>query len=402
MFQRISTLYKNAYGGIPREIWLLAVVMLINRSGTMVVPLLSIYLTQALHFSLIDAGLVVSCAGAGGILGIYFGGKLTDKIGHYYVQIGSLVLGGLLFFVLMQMRSFEALSITSFVLSLLGEAFRPANSTSVAFYSTADNRTRAYSLNRLAINLGWAVGPALGGLFATIGYQYLFIADGITSLLAALCLVVLVKNKNKVDKSEEAAQSEAITHHKSAFGDTIFMQGLLYTTLFAMVFMPFFTLVPVYWKTDLHIPELYIGLAIGLNGLLVALVEMILIYFIEHRQHRLVFVSWGVLFSGLSYLLFNLFPHWIWVLPITVVTSTLAEMFVMPFLNSFTIERSSPQTRGQYTALYSMCYSVAHVAAPVLGTQVAARFGFNVLWWVFVGISLLSFLGFRHLHKQLT
>ncbi|MCU0339938.1 MAG: MFS transporter [Spirosomaceae bacterium] len=399
MFQRISSLYRNAYGGIPREIWLLATVMLINRSGTMVIPFLSVYLTQSLHFSLTDAGLVVSCAGAGGILGIYIGGKLTDRFGHYYVQISSLTLGGLSFFVLMQMRSFETLAVTSFVLSVLGEAFRPANSTSVAFYSTTENRTRAYSLNRLAINLGWAVGPALGGLFATIGYQYLFIADGVTNLLAAACLVLLVQNKNQ-ETTAQTQQNENPAVPISAFRDKVFMQGLLFTSLFAMIFMPFFSLVPVYWKTDLHIPELYIGLAIALNGLLVALVEMILIYFIEHRRHKLVFVSWGVLFSGLSYLLFNIFPNMIWIIPFTVITSTIAEMFVMPFMNSFTIERSSPQTRGQYTALYSMCYSFAHVAAPVLGTQIAARFGFNALWWGFVGISLLSFAGFRYMRHQ--
>lgn len=45
-------------------------------------------------------------------------------------------------------------------------------------------------------------------------------------------------------------------------------------------------------------------------------------------------------------------------------------MLAMPFMNSF--EQSTPQTRGQYSALYAMCYSIAQVAAPVLGGQIAA------------------------------
>jgi len=401
MIHRVITLYRNAYGGISTDIWLLAFVMLINRSGTMVIPFLSIYLTQALHFSLPDAGLMVGCGGIGGILGIYLGGKLTDKVGHYYVQIVSLIMAGCLFFVLMQMRSLPSLCITIFCLSLIGEAFRPANSTSIAYYSTPDNRTRSYSLNRLAINLGWAIGPALGGIFATIGYQYLFIADGLTNLLAAVFLLFFVKNKNKeevemADNQAEITNNDGITQPlTSPLKDAVFVRFLIFTTLFAIPFMAFFTVGPVFWKKELGISEFWIGMLMAGNGLLVALVEMILIYFIEHRQSKITFISWGVLFCAASYLLFNLFPRWAWIVPFSIVVATMSEMFTMPFMNSFTIERSVSQNRGQYAAYYSMCYSVAHIAAPVLGMQIAAKYGFHTLWWLFIGLCLVSFWGFR-------
>ncbi|WP_428656843.1 MFS transporter [Runella sp.] len=394
MLQKTATLYRNAYGGISREIWLLAFVMFINRSGTMVIPFMSVYLTQALHFSLPNAGLVVSCAGAGGILGTYFGGKLTDKVGHYYVQFGSLALGGMMFFVLMQMHTLPTLCATTFCLSLVGEAFRPANSTSIAFYSTPENRTRSYAINRLAINLGWAIGPALGGFFATIGYKYLFIADGITNISAALVLVLLLKNRNKVHASEGNTDA-VITLPQSAFRDGIYMRFLVFTILFAIGFMQFFSIVPVFWKTQLHVSEFHIGLLLGANGLLVALFEMILIYNIEPLRPKLTFISWGILFCGFSYLLFIVFQGFVWILPFAVVTITISEMLAMPFMNSFSIERSTPQTRGQYSALYSMCYSIAQVAAPVLGGQIAAAYGYYVLWGVIIGFMLVAFVGFR-------
>lgn len=394
MLQKTATLYRNAYGGISREIWLLAFVMFINRSGTMVIPFMSVYLTQALHFSLPNAGLVVSCAGAGGILGTYFGGKLTDKVGHYYVQMASLALGGLMFFVLMQMRTLPALCISTFCLSLVGEAFRPANSTSIAFYSTPENRTRAYAINRLAINIGWAIGPALGGFFATIGYKYLFIADGITNISAAVVLALLVKNRDKTHAAEYDKDA-AMVPAQSAFRDGIYMRFAVFTILFAIGFMQFFSIVPVFWKTELHVNEFYIGLLLGSNGLLVAAFEMILIYNIEPLRPKLTFISWGVLFCGLSYLLFIVFQGFVWILPFAVITITLSEMLAMPFMNSFTMERSTPQNRGQYSALYSMCYAIAQVAAPVLGGQIAASYGYYALWGGIIGCMLAAFVGFR-------
>ncbi|HAK75805.1 MAG TPA: MFS transporter [Runella sp.] len=394
MIQKTATLYRNAYGGMSREIWLLAAVMLINRSGTMVIPFMSVYLTQSLHFTLSDAGLVVSCAGAGGILGVYLGGKLTDKLGHYYVQLFSLALGGMTFFVLMHMRTIPTLCATAFFLNLVGEGFRPANSTSIAFYSTPENRTRAYALNRLAINVGWAIGPALGGIFATIGYKYLFIADGITNVSAALFLLFLVKNRNSATEEQKHTEQE-VPITQSAFRDGVFMRMLAFTVLFAICFMTFFSIVPVFWRSELKIKEVYIGLLLGMNGVLVAAVEMLLIYRIERLRSKLTFIGWGVLLCSLAYLFFVLFPGMVWILPVAVVTITFSEMLAMPFLNSLTIERSTPQNRGQYSALYSMCYSVAQVTAPILGGQIATRFGFYTLWGVLVGVSVVSYLGFR-------
>ncbi|MGN6178200.1 MAG: MFS transporter, partial [Mucilaginibacter sp.] len=90
-------LYKQAYSGLSRNSWLLCLVMLVNRSGTMVIPFLSLYCTQLLHFSIIQAGYVMATLGAGSICGAYFGGKITDKFGFYDVQIFALISGGLFF-----------------------------------------------------------------------------------------------------------------------------------------------------------------------------------------------------------------------------------------------------------------------------------------------------------------
>ena len=152
---RIIQLYKNAFSGLSLPAWMLGLVMLINRSGTMVLPFLGIYLTSSLGFTLEQTGVILSCFGVGSMAGSFLGGWFTDKFGHFYVQFLSLVLGGIMFTFLSYINSYYQLAIGILLLSTVAESFRSANASSVSFYAKPENVSRAFSLNRMAINLGF-------------------------------------------------------------------------------------------------------------------------------------------------------------------------------------------------------------------------------------------------------
>ena len=193
--------YRNAYSGLSRSTWLLSFVMLVNRSGTMVIPFMTLYLTSPqMGYSIGQAGIVFGLFGAGAFSGAFFGGKLTDKIGFYPVQLITLIGGGCLFIVLGQMKTYSLICVFTYLLSFVNEAFRPANSTAMAFYSNEENRTRSYALNRLAINIGWAVGSSVGGLLAKQSYELLFWVDGLTNiaLISRLTLATGAMSRTKL------------------------------------------------------------------------------------------------------------------------------------------------------------------------------------------------------------
>jgi len=125
-------------------------------------------------YGIAEAGIVMGLFGLGAVAGGFFGGRITDKAGFYPVQVATLIGGGILFIILGQMKTYPLICLFSFLLSMVNEAFRPANATAVAAYSNEANRTRSYALNRLAINLGWAAGGAVGGLIASFDYHLLF------------------------------------------------------------------------------------------------------------------------------------------------------------------------------------------------------------------------------------
>ena len=268
-------MYRNAYSGLSKETWLLSLIMLINRSGTMVIPFMTLYLTSPeMGYSVKQAGFVFGLFGAGAFFGAWFGGKLTDKTGFYGVQVLTLAGGGLLFFALGQMKTFPLICLFTFLLSFVNEAFRPANSTAIAFYCKEENRTRSYALNRLAINLGWALGSGIGGIIAHIDYELLFWVDGCTNISAAILIALFLKPVKK--KTGGAAAPEDLLI-RSVFKDRTYLVFATVTMLFACCFFQIFTNLPVFFKKEMQFSEPFIGLLMAVNGLLIALIEMVLV-----------------------------------------------------------------------------------------------------------------------------
>jgi MFS family permease len=261
MIKSPVALYRNAYLGLSNSIWWLALVILINRSGTMVIPFMTVYLTQELHFSIAQAGFIMAAFGIGAIIGAFAGGRLTDKIGFYSVQLWSLVLNGIMFFILGQMRTFWQIGICIFVLSLLSESFRPANSAAIAYYSNESNRTRSYSLNRLAVNLGFSIGPALGGILSSISYQWLFWVDGVTCMAAAVLLRIFLSPVSLIPKRHDAGAKQK--KNNSVYKDGVYLRFMFCVFLVAFCFLQLFSLVPVYYKEQVHMNESMIGLVIS-------------------------------------------------------------------------------------------------------------------------------------------
>lgn len=388
-------LYKEAYSGLSRNSWLLCLVMLVNRSGTMVIPFLSLYCTQQLHFSIIQAGYVMATLGAGSICGAYFGGKITDKFGFYDVQIFALISGGLFFLALSYQHSFTTVMIGSFVLACCNESFRPANSTAIAYYSTAENKTRSYSLNRLAVNLGWAVGGALGGLLASINYHLLFWVDGCTNIVAAIMLLRLIP---RASISKPAPKPVEHQGPSSAYTDGIYVVFIVLVILYATCFFQLFTMQPLFYKTVWHFNERVIGSLMAMNGVLICIIEMVLIHNLEGRRHPLRYISIGIILVGLGFVLLNKMPAVVISGVIAMLFITLGEMMSMPFMNAFWVVRTNDHNRGQYAALYTMAWSIAQVLAPTLGGYLITLGGFSMLWWILGGVCLISSIGFRVLY----
>ncbi|QPH40827.1 MFS transporter [Pedobacter endophyticus] len=398
MFKPILNTYKASFSGLTRETWLLSSVMMFNRFGSMAVPFMGLYVTQSLHRSETDAGLIITLFGVGSILGSLTGGKLTDVIGFRPVQILSSIIGGLLFILFSTIDHFFTLCLLAVVISFFSEAFRPANFTAVAHYAKKKNITRAYSLNRLATNIGWSAGISMAGIIASINYKLLFIVEGGVSILVGLSILFLLPKVKGFIKTAKANRSTMVI--KKPWQDPFYIKFILITTIFITSAFLMFRVVPVFFKEQWHINEAAIGVIIGLNGAIIALFEMVMINKIENRRSPIFFIIIGAILFAVSYLILSVpFALHVTMAVLTVVIFTIGEMFVLPFINTVVINSSNEHNRGLYAAGYTLSWSIAQVLGPLSGFFIAKHLGYNMLWFGEACILLLCAYAFSMLGK---
>jgi predicted MFS family arabinose efflux permease len=394
----LLSLYKSSFSNLEKNIWILSFASFINRSGSMVLLFTSLYLTKELHFSISQAGLIMSMYGIGSIIGSYLGGWLTDRINFFYLLVFSQVVSGLILLLMIVGKTALEISAIVFFYALVADVFRPANSTAIATFSNPANRTRSFSLVRLAVNLGFSVGPAVGGFVALhLGYHLLFVIDAVTSICAGIMLFFVLPKTNSLHQERE--KDETKVKSKSAYRDTEYLKFIFFVAIYGIIFFQIFASVPQFFSRELGYGEDLIGLLMAFNGLLVVLVEMPIVGILEKKNQNFKFIIWGVWCLPLCFL-FLLFGKGmlIWAVVYTIVI-TLSEIFAMPFMMNYALSKPPKERQGQYSALYSIAYGIANIAAPSVGLGIADNYGFNAMFYVLIVISILCYFGFRSLKK---
>jgi len=395
MLRRALRIYRHAYADLPREVWLLAGVTLVNRAGTMVLPFLTLYFTQRLGFSATQAGALVSLYGIGSMAGSWLGGWLSDRVDPNRVQAFALLGTAVGFLVLMELESFPLIAVTMVTVAIVGDAFRPALFVATSRYTRPEFRARAFTLIRLAVNLGMSVGPAIGGILAVHRYRWLFVGDAATCGLAAAVLVVALG-------SAPSLRTNAVTRTgtgRSPWTDRPFLGFPALTFGMAVVFFQLLSTFPLHLRVTYGMSERSIGTLLATNALLVALFEMILIRAVEHRNHvRVAGTGAALVCFGMAALVLG--PP-VWIAFATMLVWTAGEMLVLPMTNAIVADRADPASTGRYMGAYTVSFSAALVAAPILGTTIWEGLGPTVLWGAVGVLGLVLGTGFFALSGSL-
>jgi len=394
---RIYKNYLNTFKGLSTEVWWLALITFINRSGTMVIPFLSLYLTEDLHFSLSQVGWVMASFGLGSVIGTWIGGKLTDSIGYYKVMVRSLLSTGILFILLQFTSTFYEVCIGIFFVMVVADTFRPAMFVAMSVYSKAENKTRSVTLIRLAINLGFSAGPAVGGLIIFhLGYAGLFWVDGITCILATLLMIKVLNPRVAKPLDDEKAEQPL-----SPYRDRPYWIFFLAMVIFSFIFIQYFSTMPLYYKNSYALEEFQIGLILALNGFLIFVFEMPLTHWLENSRFTKIGLSlFGFLLTVFSFLVL-IMTNWIGLIFIGILLMTLGEMVGFPFSNAYAMHRSKRGLKGQYLGMYVMSFSIAHVFGHTAGLQLIDKVGYQTTWLIMAVLGAIGVLLLVLLHRIL-
>ncbi|WP_235295725.1 MDR family MFS transporter [Portibacter marinus] len=388
---KLFDFYLDSFRGLSRQMWWLSLATLVNRAGTMVIPFLSIYMSKNLEFSLSQIGWVMTFFGLGSLLGSWLGGKLTDRFSYYHVMITSMMLSGFGFMILIYFKSYLGVCIAIFVQMTISDAFRPAAFTAIDAYSLPENKTRSISLIRLFINLGYSIGPAIGGfIFYRYGASLLFYLDGITCILSAVFILIALRPKPHSLEAEKQNNLYAKASSTGVWKDKAYLLMMLILFLFNIAFFQLFANLPLFYKEIHHLNEKTIGWIMALNGILIFLTEMPLVSWMERRKFsalKIIFVS--TIFLSISYFLLNT-TMWFWMLIISMIFLTLSEMLGFPYSNSWSLERAPKGRVGEYMGAYTIAFSLSHIIGPNLGLQVSSNFGYATSWYLMGVIGIIS------------
>lgn len=391
---KFLNLYIGSFKGLSAESWMLAVVMLINRSGSMVLPFLGVYMTDHLGFSLKDAGLVLSCFGIGSVIGSWFGGMITDKIGEFRVQSVSLILSIPLFCLIPLFKTEAGMALIIFLQSTVSETFRPANSVAITKYAKPGNITRAFSLNRMAVNLGFSIGPALGGILSAVSYNFLFYTNALGALLAGITYIWFFTNRRH--RNAEQPKTEMKTKSTSPYKDGKFLLFSLICLLFSVCFFQILNTLTIFYKQEAGLSQQEIGYILGYSGFIIVILEMLLVQIAEKSFRLRLTLFLGTLLCGISFAMLGL-NHALWFLILSMTILCVGEIWTLPFISTVTALRSGMHNKGAYMGLLGMGFSISFIITPYLGTLIAQKFSFTVLWTGTGILMALAAIGFYYI-----
>jgi MFS family permease len=337
----------------------------INRFGSFVLPMLTLYLTRA-GFSPFRAGLAVGAYGGGHLVASMLGGHFADRIGRRNTIAVSMFGSAIAMLVLSQMRAYAPIVIVTFVAGCAAEMYRPASLALLSDVVPAENRVVAFGMHRFAVNLGFAAGPATAGFLADRSFFLAFLGDAVTSVAyGVIALALLPHGLRRPAKDESAGGAARIIAR-----DRPFLVFLFATVCITLVEFQFVSSLALHVTGHGYSAATY-GVLISMNGVLIVLFELAITNFTQ-RFHLLRAVATGYLLAGVGFALTGV-AHTIPALAGTVVIWTCGEMIGMPPAAAFVSKISPEHFRGRYMGALSVAWSIGMLAGPPLGTLVFER-----------------------------
>lgn len=361
---------------LPGSVWLLAVGSFINRFGSFVAVFLILYLRDK-GYSIAEAGFVVSLYGAGNVAAAAVGGLIADRLGRRNAIALSMFSSAATLLALLQADDIVAIGALTFLAGVTGEWYRPASSALLADLVPAGQRLPAFALNRLAVNLGLALGPATAGLLADRSFAYLFVADALTSAVFGVMTLAVLPEGVRTRRGEER-HGEAI---RTIGRDRAFLFFLASSVLGAFVYFQATSTFPLHVKES-GLSNADYGLLISLNGLAILLLELPFTS-ITQRFRAVPTLAVGSLLVGFGFAL-NAWAASLAALAFAVVIWTIGEIIYAPVAATYVADIAPVHLRGRYLAAKSLTHGLAFMLGPGIG---AALFAWNGdAFWLLCGL----------------
>lgn len=392
------------YFSLPASVKILCMGSLINRAGSFVLIFLTIYASEQLGFGVTFATACMGVLGLGSMGGAMLGGQLSDQIGRRKVMLVSLFGGAGMLLLLGSIENRAGFMLTVGLFALVSDMYRPAATAMIADLVGPEKRSHAFALMYIAINLGFAIAPPLGGFLAEFSFQWLFWADAVTMLVYGVIIMRKIPETVPTQQSDEGElEPQAMTPFPEAIRrisrDVPFVLFCLSTLLIAIVFMQGMSTLPLHIRQS-GFTNVQFGFLMSINGALIFLLQLPMTHWLSRFNAMTIVLLGGVLISigfGLNSLHTSVF-----FIAMTVCVWTLGEILQAPFKQSIVTRLAPVDLRARYIGMFTLCYATALTIGAPIGGEVLSRFGPRVLWNGTFVIAMMAVVIYLLIHRSIT
>lgn len=382
---------------LPRTVQLLVAGTFINRLGSFVLPFLTLVLHREFKLGETESGWLVGAYGGGAIVSMLTGGVLTDRLGRRRTLMLSLFGSGSLAIAMgcaPTLRVFVPLLVA---FAFVADLYRPAAAAMVADLVPSADRAVGYAALRLAINLGFGAGVALGGILADLNWRLLFWGDGATTLAFGAIAFALVR-ESKAAPPAGVADASAPASGPSPWRDGVFVKLVISSFIFSVAFFMDLIVLPLTVTGSAGYPARVYGFLIATNGFLIAVFEMTLVDWLQ-RFRRLRVAALGIGLTALGMGMTGLVMHWAWFL-VAVLLYTAGEILTIPQQSAFLADWSPPALRGRYLGISQASWGLGWAVAPLVFLPLHAHLPEPVFWGLLGLVTVPAALLTLHLDRR--
>ena len=362
----------------PQPVRLLLVGTLVNKLGTFIVPYLTLVLLRDFHMREGEAARLLFAYGAGSVVAILTGGVLTDRLGRRRTLLVSLIGSGALAVAMGLLPTARFFIPLLVAFGFIADLYRPAASAVISDLLPSVDRATGFAGLRMAVNLGWASGTALGGLIADWDWRLLFVGDGLTTLAYGALVFFTIPETRPEGPGSSPQPGAPSLPRASPFRDGVYLEATAVGFLFTLIFCSHLSILPLTVTRSAGYPAVVFGLLAAVNGIVIAFFELSIVERLR-RFRRLRLAALGYTLAALGFGMIGLVMHWAWFL-LAVLVFTAGEILSAPQQMAFIADWAPPEARGRYLSLYQASWSVAFAVNPALTLPLHAALGERMFW----------------------
>lgn len=360
---------------LPRTAWVIYAGTFINRFGSFVITFLVLILVKR-GYSPAEAGIAASAYGVGSVAAAMIGGQLADRFGRRRTIALSMFTGAATILLLWRAQSLPAIVALAGLAGMTGELYRPAAAALLADVTPVGRRVVTFALYRLAINAGFALGPAVAGYMASRSFTIIFIGDAVTcALYGVLVLVAVPKSFDRPAAAHLPAAAEGPrAARRPSVLRVIAADRALLSVLLASVAIGFIyhqSTVTLALEVDARgLPMSAFGFLASLNGAICLLLELP-VAAVTARMAAWIPLAVGAALIGAGFGGIAVAATF-WALAAMVLVWSLGEIVQSPVSQAFVADLAPPGLQGRYQAAFGFTGALGLVLAPGLGPALFA------------------------------